>query len=345
MKLLIVVFAFISVAVKAQVDITQSEKKDSCYFLMENGKRVKQKRFADWECGKIVGVVDCNEMLEYDKNTDIVSLRNKDLVNSQGAGKPFSGTCETCFYNGKLERRITFINGKQDGVDTTYYKTGCPQVITSFVTGLESGSQYYFYDSTQYLAWEMNYQMGEKHGTQIYFKKNGDTTKLENYSNGILHGVKKTYYDSSKVKKEVNYLNGIFDGHFILYNQEGLVIEDINYKEGKRHEECTYFYDNGAPLRTESWNMDVKNGAFKSFFVQGHILKSENYKKGLREGVFEDFYPDGKLKCKREFKKDVLIDEYRYDAQGRETYSMHEQETSDTEDDDMPSKGKKRKKK
>lgn len=345
MRLLIVLFVFGAFYCAGQIETQAAKSKDSCYFLMENGKRVKQKRFADWECGKLVGVVDCNEALEYNKNADVVILRTTDLVNSAGGGKPFTGTCESCYYNGKLQRRVRFVNGKQDGIDTTYYKSGCPQVIVSNVNGLESGKQYYFYDSTQYLAWEMSYQLGEKHGTQVYYSKKGDTTKLENYMNGILHGVKKTYYDSSKVKKEVHYFNGIFQGPFILYNRDGQIIEKLNYKEGKKNDECSYFYDNGAPLRTESWKMGEKNGSFKSFYIQGHVLSSENYKKGLKEGIFEDYYPDGKLKRKRVFKKDILIEEYRYDAQGRETYSFGGEEETEAEDDEMPTKEKKKRKK
>ena len=109
-------------------------------------------------------------------------------MNSMNANKPFTGTCETCHMNGTIERRVTFVNGKENGLDTTYYASGCPQVVRSHVQGAEHGQWLFYYDSTQYLAWEMNYMMGEKHGKHIFFKSNGDTTRWENYENGRLHG-------------------------------------------------------------------------------------------------------------------------------------------------------------
>ena len=71
-----------------------------------NEKQVARKgqRFADFECGKIDGVVDCNEKLELDEGNNIVF--------SSGTGEPFSGVCETCHNNGILERRVTFSGGK-----------------------------------------------------------------------------------------------------------------------------------------------------------------------------------------------------------------------------------------
>ena len=201
------------------------------------------------------------------------------------------------------------------------------------------------YDSTQYLAWEMNYYMGEKHGKHIYMKKNGDTTKWENYKNGLLDGIKRTYYSDSRIKREVNYKLGVLDGAFKIYNLEGVVIEEINYKAGKKHQESMYYYDDGKPLKIEHWNMGVKNGAFKIFYYQGHVQEERTFKKGKKEGWYKLYYPDSKVKNESLFEKDVLIEEHRYDEQGRETYSFGTPTGDQSEDDAMPKTKKKKKKK
>ena len=201
---LFLLFSFISWNSQAQID--DLLKKDSCYFVKDaQGERVQTRRYAEWQCGKLAGVIDCNERLDYDQESDVVFLNNKDMANADDSGKPFTGTCETCHMNGVLARRITFVNGRNNGIDTTYYESGCPQVVRSYIQGVESGQWLFMYDSTEYLAWEMNYYLGEKHGKQMYFKKNGDTTKWENYTNGILDGMKRTYYPDSKIKREVSY--------------------------------------------------------------------------------------------------------------------------------------------
>ena len=334
-----------SLLFNASAQIPEIKKKDSCYLRYDaNGDVIKNhQRYAEWECGKLVGVVDCNQRLEFDESSNIVYLKNDDMVNSAGGNKPYTGLCETCHMNGTLERRVNFVNGKEDGVDTTYYKTGCPQVVRNHIQGVESGQWLYYYDSTQYLAWEMNFLLGEKHGRQIYFTKSGDTTRLETYANGRLNGVKKTYYPESKIQRETTYANGVLDGPFKIYNLDAVVIEELNYKQGKKDGECKYYYDDGKPLKNESWNVGVKNGAFKMFFYDGSIQASENYAKGLKEGVFEEFYPDGKTKHKRVYKKDVLLEEYKYDEHGRETFAFPERVKSENEDDEMPTTKKKKK--
>ena len=319
-------------------DIKQDRK---CYENYDsNGKLIpkSQQIYSTWECGKLAGVVDCNEKLEYDQDAD--------LVYSGNYGKPFTGRCETCHGNGTLERRITFVDGKQNGVDTSYYRNGCIQSVQSTIMGEQNGQWLLYYDSTYQLMWEMNYQAGEKHGKHIFFKKEGDTTKWENYNMGRLHGTKRSYFPGSKIKREVDYANGVMDGYFKEYNREGVITLEIIYKEGKKNEEAKYFFDDGTLLKTENWTMGVKNGEFKTFFYQGNVQTEENYKKGVRIGWFIEYYPDLRVKQKILYdKKGVRIEEHRFDEQGRETYAFGKPEQGGDEDDEMPTAKKKKKRK
>lgn len=337
---ILLTFSLIGLAGSAQIDINVKpdrkcyEKYDANGVLIPKSKQM----YAEWECGKLAGVVDCNEKLEYDQDADIVYAGN--------FGKPFTGQCETCHQNGKLERRITFVNGKQNGIDTSYYSDGCLQSIQSTILGEQNGQWLMYYDSTYQLMWEMNYQAGEKHGKHIFFEKEGDTTKWETYNKGLLHGTKRSYYPGSKIKKEVNYVNGIMDGYFKEYNPKGVVTLEIMYKEGKKNEEAKYYFDDGTLLKTENWAMDVKDGEFKTFYYQGIIQTQENYKKGVATGWFSENYPDGKTKQKILYdKKGVRIEEHKYDEQGRETYAFGKPDGGGAEDDAMPSTGKKKKEK
>lgn len=332
--LALVVFSFASIA---QGEIVGLKKDRKCYEKYDdNGELIPktQQRYAEWECGKLAGVVDCNEKLEYDQDAD--------LVYSGNFGQPFSGQCETCHPNGTLERRITFVNGKQNGIDTSYYASGCIQSVQSAIIGEQNGQWLLYYDSTYLLMWEMNYQAGEKHGKHIFFDKVSedkvDTTKWENYNNGLLHGTKRTYYPGSKIQREVNYSNGIMDGYFKEYNDKGGVTLEIIYKEGKKNEEAKYYFNDGTLLKTENWAMDVKDGEFKTFYYQGHTQTQESYKKGIPVGWFIEYYPDATVKQKILYdKKGVRIEEHKFDEQGRETYSFGKPEQGGAEDDAMPS--------
>jgi antitoxin component YwqK of YwqJK toxin-antitoxin module len=248
-------------------------KKDSCY---KQADARKKQRFPEWECGKIAGVIDCNEKLELDEGSNTV-------ITASGK-QPFSGTCETCHRNGLLERRVTFVNGKQNGIDTTKYETGCPMVIRSHIQGVENGRWTYFYDSLGTVAWEQNYVMGQKHGPQVYYSRKekasmGDTVKFETYTNGVLNGPKITYDAKGKRQKMATYVNGLLEGPFLIYNPKGLIIEELNYKEGKKNGVFKYYYDDGKLLRTENWAMDAKNGEFKTFYYDQTLQTLETYKK------------------------------------------------------------------
>lgn len=341
--LILAVLTFTYFGANAQLDVPKRQER-LCYENYDaEGKLIpkSRQRYAEWECGKLAGVVDCNEKLTYDQDADIVYAGNY--------GKPFTGQCETCHMNGKLERRITFVNGKQNGVDTSYYASGCIQSVQSTILGEQNGQWLLYYDSSAYNAkpmWEMNYQAGEKHGKHIFYTKKGDTTKWENYNNGLLHGTKRIYYPGSKIKREVDYNNGVMDGYFKEYNRDGIVTLEIIYKEGKKNEEAKYYYDDGTLLKTENWMMDVKHGEFKTFYYQGDVQTQENYKKGVKTGWFIEYYPDGITKQKTLYdKKGVRIEEHKYDEQGRETYAFGAPEQGGAEDDEIPTVGKKKKKK
>ena len=255
-----------------------------------NDKQVARKgqRFADFECGKSSDIVDCNEKLDMEENTNTIF--------SKGTGEPFTGTCETCHNNGILERKVNFVNGKQNGSDTTFYETGCKMVIRNHIQGVENGKWTFYHDTiVEIVAWEQNYFAGEKEGLQIFFTQKGDTTLMENYMAGVLHGIKKKYYPYSKIKTQVNYKNGLMDGEFLNYNYEGSVIEKLNYKEGKKNGECTYFYSNGKLLQTENWLMDIKNGEFKSFYLHGTLQSLETWKKG--SGKEEEYFSFDVYEC------------------------------------------------
>jgi antitoxin component YwqK of YwqJK toxin-antitoxin module len=330
--LIVVVLGFISGFIFAQEDISVGNKKPKCF---EKADAQKNKKFVDWECGKIAGIVDCNEKLEFDEGSNTIF--------SASSGSPYTGRCETCHQNGILERRITFMNGKEDGADTTYYQTGCLMVMRNHILGIENGKWLFFYDSTNYVAWEMNYLLGQKHGRQLFFSPRGDTTLEENYNNGVLNGVKKTYFRDAKLEKEVHYRKGIIDGPFLVYNKEGKLIQSSNYKEGKKNGVFTYNYDDGTLLRTENWIYDIKSGEFKTFYYQGAIQKIENYKRGLKEGWFEDRDSDQIVRRRALYKKDVMIEEHLFDDEGKEISTFGGAAKKGAEDDAMPADSKKKK--
>lgn len=293
MKYLLIISCLLSISAWAQ-PLSGVVKKDTCY---KKSLQRKGQRFAEWECGKVAGIVDCNEKLELDPGTNTVL--------TSGNKKPFSGQCETCHMNGILERRVRFVNGKTDGIDTTMYASGCTMVIRSHIQGVENGKWTYFQDSTGLPEWEKTYSMGQLHGPQLTYvirkddkgKTRLDTLKFENYSNGTLNGPKITYSRGIR-SKQVNYVNGLLEGPFLIYNAEGKIIEETYYKEGKKNGVFKYYYDDGVLMRTENWNMDAKSGEFKTLYYNQTVQSIENYKKS--NGKSEEYISAETYECSTE---------------------------------------------
>lgn len=311
------------------------------------------KKYVQWECDARDNIVDCNEDLESDPGSKFVLTRN--------TGNPYTGDCETCHMNGLRERLVHFTNGQVNGIDTTYYESGCPQVVRNHIEGMENGTWTFYNDTSGLAAWHINYFNGEKHGESIFYRQHkvgdeklkinidnverfidysvyeNDTLKIENYMNGLLHGVKKEYYRESKLKNEINYKVGLFDGAYIEYSPEGNVLQERLYKEGKKEGDWKYYYNDGNLLKTESWKSDTKEGTFKTFYIQGHIQSIENYKKGMKHGEFIERFADDKLKRQAVYKKDELIEDHVFDIYGNEieTFGV-DQPQKNTEDDEIP---------
>ena len=311
------------------------------------------KRYVDWQCGQNDAIVDCNEKLESDPGSNLVLTRS--------SGTPYSGDCETCHDNGIRQRLVHFNAGLVDGIDTTYYSSGCPQVVRNHIDGAENGMWTYYNDTSGLEAWQINYFNGEKHGQSIYWSHyrvgtdqtnvkignstrtleyglyDRDTIKIENYANGLLHGLKQEFYPGSKIKKEVYYENGVFHGPFLVYDEEGNLLQELNYSEGEKDGESKYYYDDGSLLRTENWDEGVKEGTFKTFYIQGFPQKIENYKKGMKHGYFEERFNDDKIKREAYYKKDELVEEHVYDKYGNEIRTVDEDgPVEKTEDDEIP---------
>lgn len=353
LSLLLVASSFLTFA---QIDL--GIKRGPCF--QKSLDRLGQ-RYVDWECEQNGAIVDCNEALESDPGSNLVLSRN--------SGSPFTGDCESCYMNGLRKHMIHFSNGRVDGIDSTYYQSGCPQVVRNHILGVESGTWTFYNDTSGLVAWEINYNNGEKHGRSIFFKQkkvgmtsvkfeyNGaeetleypsyenDTLRIEHYSNGLLEGVKKTYWPDSKLQLEAEYSKGLLHGKFISYDMEGNVMEELSYKEGQKHGECKYYYNDGSLLKTETWRDGIKDGEFKTFYIQGHIQELETYRRGQKHGNFMERFPDNKIKREAVYRRDVLVEEHVYDKYGNEIRTVGDKVLPKKEDDEIPtSKPKKEKK-
>ncbi|MEN9700159.1 MAG: hypothetical protein RLZZ301_1357 [Bacteroidota bacterium] len=256
-------------------------------------------------------VQNCHDRVAFDEEKNQYVFR-KDYAT------PYSGTCASCFPNGALEEKLNIVEGKREGVDTSYYYSGCPQSIQSYVLGLQDGPTRVFYDSSALTQFEIWYRAGKFDGPSIHFSNNPshDTLEVKRYSAGKLNGQQLSYGASKHIQRAVSYKNGLLDGPYLTFSENGAKEMQLAYKAGKKHGTWTYYYESGKIAHKETWDNGLKNGDFITYDENGTILEKESYSQDLPVGIHQHYYDDGKLKYQASYtpkgeKIEVFfIDEY-----------------------------------
>ncbi len=254
----------------------------------------------------------CHESVAFDEEHNLYLLR-KDYAT------PFNGTCVSCFPSFTVEEKLNFVNGRRQGTDTSFYKSGCLQSIQSYQIGLQDGPTYVFYDSTNRVQFEIWYLSGQLHGPSIQYSRNAtsDTLTYKNHKNGKLDGAQRTYLPNGQVRKITTYKDGLADGPQIIYNANRQKESELYFKAGQKHGTWTYYFDSGKIARTETWKDGKKNGLFVSYNELGKILSTEKYAAGLPIGLHQTFYADGKLNYSCSYSnKGEKLEEYVIDQYG-----------------------------
>ncbi|MDX2172719.1 MAG: toxin-antitoxin system YwqK family antitoxin [Bacteroidota bacterium] len=101
------------------------------------------------------------------------------------------------FYDGKkLKSETVYKNNKKQGLDISWYASGC-------------------------VKQEIYYNNGQLDGPVTYYDKNCKKELIENYKNGVKEGIEITYYNNGRIKSEGNYKKGNLDGVYKIYTKTG----------------------------------------------------------------------------------------------------------------------------
>lgn len=283
------------------------------FFQMIHGQRANcfaKKRMCDRRM-----YIDANDKVAFDEETATYLLKSDYRTR-------FEGTCETCYRNNVLMERITVKNGKREGSDTSFFKSGCIQSIQSHSLGVKNGIFLVFYDSTGRIKFESNYLLGKKNGQFLEFEANGDSVLNENFINDLKSGEQRLYYEKGKIGKVVNYQNGLLNGSHKTFSVDGKLEIELYYKAGKNHGTWKYFHLNGKEAKIETWNNGLKDGLFLLKDDKGALIKQESFKKNIPEGEFIENYSNGKPKHLITYKAGEVIREQRIDDYGKTTYTF-----------------------
>lgn len=182
------------------------------------------------------------------------------------------------FPNGVLMGMMQFNNGKKEGVQLYFDKTGLLLKEENYRDNMLHGEMrsYYTANNVRILKQSQQYKNGKLDGLSIENNNEGKTISAEEFRAGIKNGRSIWFYNNGKPAMEQYYANGELDGKQVMYNMEGAIISTGQYTNGKKSGKWTTYYDNGQIKNEGNYSEDVKTGKWKYFDEAGKEMSEEN---------------------------------------------------------------------
>lgn len=170
----------------------------------EHGKEVGTFKFYCEECRDKPTTIK-----EFSANSDISEVKYftiKGKLVSQGKMKGKERIGEWIYFQKKGNQPMskeTYVDGKLDGIQITYYPNGKVTEEIAYVQGVKQGDNKY-YSPDGILLKKLIYHNDKLHGPAEYYDVNGNVTIKGYYKHGMKHGLWQ-YFKDGKVAVEETY--------------------------------------------------------------------------------------------------------------------------------------------
>ena len=168
----------------------------------------------------------------------ISSLISKDgLTYSPNTQIPFTGVATSFYYNGRIEKKISFKDGLAQGAYEEYYNNRTSQLSQRGMKSIDGA-----WSDGVYEAWHENGELEFKarftkgqivDGVYTSYHMNGAIWGVETYKNGQLNGPFQIFDDKGHLVSEGAWKNGEWHGTVRVYNRNGDVEKEQIYVEGR----------------------------------------------------------------------------------------------------------------
>jgi len=213
---------------------------------------------------------------------------------------------ETTYYlNGQKKREITYTNGIKNGLCCKWYQNGFRESIEYYENNKKQGECTYFYEDqhrsteseTENIQQIANYKDDKLHGLYQLYRLDGSLELEIQYDNGKKNGFWKKYFNTGELKFEINYIDDVYDGEYIEYYTPHVLKTYKKYNFGALIDESFEFF---KASRVCSTDCKCRYCGYKE------INKKYNYSNILREGdiigtLYEYSYRNNNVKIIEEW--------------------------------------------
>ncbi|MBR6297893.1 MAG: TonB family protein [Candidatus Gastranaerophilales bacterium] len=199
--------------------------------------------------------------------------------------------------DGHLLSKLTYINGKLNGVATNYYPNGKIEQEAYFKDNIQEGLTRIYYKSGK-LKQENNFKDGKADGLGISYYENGKIRSKTPWKDDKENGIAYFYFKNDKIEWAIPYKNGKEEGVVVQYYKNGKIRQLTPYKNGVKDGYLTIYDDKGETVKVTHYKDGVIVGQRES--VLGNISKNvvdyginwkDYYIKDLEELIKSNWHP------------------------------------------------------
>ncbi|HXS38243.1 MAG TPA: hypothetical protein VN721_16185 [Flavipsychrobacter sp.] len=187
-------------------------------------------------------------------------------------------------------------NGIREGVWSSYWNTGYPRNMTSYINGLRTGPSLEI-DVTGFILEVDNYKDDLLEGPQRMFQKGSVRMTEETYfSKGKKEGSYKKWYFNGNLQETSNYSDDKRDGQTVFYFEDGSKAGEYMYSDGLMDGDATTYYPNGKVSDVGTFKKDLQSGDWKEYYENGNMKAEGKYADGDKQGPWKEYDEGGNYK-------------------------------------------------
>ena len=137
------------------------------------------------------------------------------------------------FEDGTKKFKLTYIDGKKQGLSIVWYYTGL--------------------DSEERILSQGNYLNDLKEGYHQFWYQNGQLKIKGEYKKGKEEGLWCSWYENGEKMTEINFVNGIKQGGMKMWFSNGQIHREGSYENNKLNGVCKVWNESGNFVNHENW--------------------------------------------------------------------------------------------
>lgn len=194
------------------------------------------------------------------------------------------------YSSGLIRLKENYVNGKQDGIATTYTRSGALHQIQNYKNDMLNGrTENYDYGKISNIT---NYIDDVEHGPYQYFHPNGSvSTEGFIFKNQVV-GVKNSYWYNATLLNRSTYIENQ-NTKTEYFNLDGKLQHTQDYKN--LNGSVVIKLNSGALIETSDFTNGFRNGKYLKTDQFGKSIADLNFVNGLRHGAFKFYSPNGTL--------------------------------------------------